>query len=124
MARPAQHLALIDGGEITRRRTAAASALAGSFLAREDAASLLIVGSGHVGGLMAEAYRVVRPIERVMVWNIRRAGAERLAARIGGEAVTRSRRRGRGRPISFHVQLCRASRWCVANGCGRARIST
>ena len=83
-----QHLALIDGGEITRRRTAAASALAGSFLAREDAKSLLIVGSGHVGGLMAEAYRAVRPIERVMVWNIRRAGAERLAARLGAEAVT------------------------------------
>ncbi len=83
-----QHLALIDGGEITRRRTAAASALAGSYLARDDAESLLIVGSGHVGGLMAEAYRVVRPIERVMVWNIRPAGAERLAARLGAEAVT------------------------------------
>jgi ornithine cyclodeaminase len=82
------HLALIDGGEITRRRTAAASALAGSYLARADAASLLIVGSGHVGGLMAEAYRAVRPIARVRIWNIRPAGAERLAARIGAEAVT------------------------------------
>jgi ornithine cyclodeaminase/alanine dehydrogenase-like protein (mu-crystallin family) len=82
-----QHLALIDGGEITRRRTAAASALAASFLAREDAKSLLIIGSGHVGGLMAEAYRAVRSIERVMVWNIRHAGAERLAARLGGEAM-------------------------------------
>ena len=82
------HLALIDGGEITRRRTAAASALAGSYLAREDATSLLIVGSGHVGGLMAEAYRAVRPIARVRVWNIRTAGAERLAARIGAEPVT------------------------------------
>ncbi len=82
-----QHLALIDGSEITRRRTAAASALAGSYLAREDASSLLIVGSGHVAALMAEAYRVVRPIERVRVWNIRAAGAERLAARLGAEAV-------------------------------------
>jgi ornithine cyclodeaminase len=83
-----EHLALIDGSEITRRRTAAASALAGSFLARRDAASLLIVGSGHVAGLMADAYRAVRPIERVMVWNIRPTGAERLAARFGAEAVT------------------------------------
>lgn len=83
-----QHLALIDGSEITRRRTAAASALAGSFLAREDASSLLIVGSGHVAGLMAEAYRVVRPIERVRIWNIRSAGAERLAARLGAEVVS------------------------------------
>ena len=83
-----EHLALIDGAEITRRRTAAASALAGSYLAREDADTLLIVGSGHVAGLMAEAYRVVRPIKRVMIWNIRPAGAERLAARLGAEAVT------------------------------------
>jgi ornithine cyclodeaminase len=80
-----QHLALIDGAEITRRRTAAASALAGSFLAREDAASLLIVGAGHVAGLMAEAYRVVRPIRQVRVWNIRPAGAHRLATKLAGE---------------------------------------
>jgi ornithine cyclodeaminase/alanine dehydrogenase-like protein (mu-crystallin family) len=83
-----EHLALIDGAEITRRRTAAASALAGSYLARDNAETLLIVGSGHVAGLMAEAYRVVRPIKRVMIWNIRPAGAERLAARLGAEAVT------------------------------------
>ena len=80
-----QHLALIDGGEITGRRTAAASALAASFLARDDAVSLLIVGSGHIAGLLAAAYQVVRPIERVRVWNIRPAGAERLAARLREE---------------------------------------
>jgi ornithine cyclodeaminase/alanine dehydrogenase-like protein (mu-crystallin family) len=80
-----QHVALIDGAELTRRRTAAASALAGSFLARDDAASLLIVGSGHIGGLMAAAYREVRPIERVLVWNVREAGAARLVARLRDE---------------------------------------
>jgi ornithine cyclodeaminase len=37
---------------------------------------------------MAEAYRVVRPIKRVLIWNIRPAGAERLASRLGAEAVT------------------------------------
>ena len=93
-----QHLALIDGGEITRRRTAAASALAGSFLAREDATSLLIVGSGHVGGLMAEAYRLVRPIERVMVWNIRPRRCRtscRAAWRRGGDRPRRGGATGR-----------------------------
>ncbi len=80
-----RHVALIDGAELTRRRTAAASALAGSFLARDDAASLLIVGSGHIGGMMPAAYREVRPIERVLVWNIRAAGAVRLAARLRAE---------------------------------------
>jgi len=85
-----QHLAIIDGNEITGRRTAAASALAGRYLARADATRLLIVGSGHVAGLMAEAWRAVRPIASVAVWNVRPAGAERLAAelRAAGYAAT------------------------------------
>lgn len=77
-----RHLALIDGTEITGRRTAAASALAASFLARADAAVLLVVGAGHIAGLIPAAYAVVRPIRNVLVWNIHTAGAERLAARL------------------------------------------
>jgi ornithine cyclodeaminase len=77
-----RHLALIDGTEITGRRTAAASALAASFLARADAAVLLVVGAGHVAGLIPAAYTIVRPIRHVLVWNIRTAGAERLATRL------------------------------------------
>jgi ornithine cyclodeaminase len=50
-----QHLALIDGNELTGRRTAAASALAGTFLARADAATLLIVGAGHIAAMLAPA---------------------------------------------------------------------
>ena len=74
-----EHLAAIDGGALTARRTAAASALAGDYLARADAARLLIVGSGHVAGELAQAWRAVRPIGPVAVWNVRAAGAERLA---------------------------------------------
>lgn len=77
-----QHLAVLDGNELTSRRTAAASALAGRYLAREDASTLLIVGSGHVASLMAAAWRAVRPIRRVLVWNIRHVGAVRLAAEL------------------------------------------
>ena len=61
-------LALIDGDEITARRTAAASALAASMLARVDARHLLVVGAGRVARLLPHAYRAVRPIERVSVW--------------------------------------------------------
>ncbi len=77
-----RHLALIDGNEITGRRTAAASALAGDYLARRDAERLLIVGSGHVAGMMAQAWSAVRPIRTVEVWNRRGAGAEALAGRL------------------------------------------
>jgi ornithine cyclodeaminase len=75
-------LAQLDGNEITARRTAAASALAASFLARPDASRLLIVGAGRVAHLMAEALRAVRPISRVSVWNHRAGGAEALATQL------------------------------------------
>jgi len=80
-----QHLAVIDGNEITGRRTAAASALAGSFLARPDAARLLIAGAGHIAGMMAQAWSAVRPIRTVAVWNPRPARAETLAAALRAE---------------------------------------
>ncbi|HYZ22587.1 MAG TPA: ornithine cyclodeaminase family protein, partial [Rhodopila sp.] len=73
-------LALLDGDVLTARRTAAASALAGSFLARADASRLLVVGAGRVGSLMAEAHRSVRPIREVEVWNPTPARSGRLAA--------------------------------------------
>ena len=61
-------LALIDGGEITARRTAAASALAASWLARADAKHLLVVGAGRVARLLPEAHGAVRALEKVTVW--------------------------------------------------------
>lgn len=72
-------LALIDGGELTARRTAAASALAASYLARADARHLLIVGAGRVGGLLAQAHRVVRDIDQVTVWSRNATHAQTLA---------------------------------------------
>ena len=75
-----RHLAIIDGNELTARRTAAASALAGDYLARPDASHLLVVGAGHVARMLAPAWAAVRPIRQVTVWNRSAAGAERLAA--------------------------------------------
>lgn len=73
-------LAQLDGNEITSRRTAAAAALAASYLARGDARRLLILGSGRVAALLADAMRAVRPIDEVVVWNHRPASAQALAA--------------------------------------------
>jgi len=72
-------LALIDGDEITARRTVAASALAASYLARSDAQHLLVVGAGRVAQLLPRAYRAVRGITRVSVWARNAAQAEGLA---------------------------------------------
>ena len=80
-------LALIDGGEITARRTAAASALAASRLARADARRQLIVGAGRVGGLLAQAYRAVRKIDDVMVWSRDEQSALRLVVRLAADGI-------------------------------------
>ncbi|MGN6821040.1 MAG: ornithine cyclodeaminase family protein [Sphingomonas sp.] len=75
-------LALLDGNEITARRTIAASALAATFLARRDASRLLVVGAGKIAALAALAYAAVRPIRQVAIWNRDVAKAERLAAEL------------------------------------------
>ncbi|WP_026619421.1 alanine dehydrogenase [Ensifer sp. WSM1721] len=61
-------LAILDGGELTARRTAAASALAARYLARQDASSMLMVGTGRLSTNVIEAHASVRPIRKVAVW--------------------------------------------------------
>ena len=80
-------LALIDGDQITARRTAAASALAASWLARAEARHLLVVGAGRVARLLPAAYRAVRAIERVTVWARRADEADALARALSAAGV-------------------------------------
>ncbi|MBL8331919.1 MAG: ornithine cyclodeaminase family protein [Rubrivivax sp.] len=81
-------LAQMDGGVLTSRRTVAASALAADHLARPDARTLLVVGSGQLAKLVPEAMRSVRPsIDRVRVWNHRPEGARRLADQWRGQGL-------------------------------------
>ncbi|HEY4030630.1 MAG TPA: ornithine cyclodeaminase family protein [Caulobacteraceae bacterium] len=72
-------LALIDGDQITARRTAAVAALAASYLALPEASGLLVVGAGRVASLIAPAMREVRSIRAVTVWDIDPAKAHALA---------------------------------------------
>lgn len=72
-------LALLDAAALTTRRTAAASALAARHLAREDAETLLVCGSGRLARALPRAYAEIRPLRRVRVW-ARRADAARETA--------------------------------------------
>jgi len=80
-------VAVMDGTELTRRRTAAASALAADYLARKDASTLLLVGAGALAVHFAKAHAAVRPIKRVLVFNRTPEKAVAVARAIGGEAV-------------------------------------
>lgn len=81
------HRLLLDGTSLTARRTAAASALAARFLAPADARTLLILGAGRVAAELPAAFRAVRGIERVLIWNHTAPGAERLAAQLDAAGV-------------------------------------
>jgi ornithine cyclodeaminase len=75
-------LATIAGDVLTARRTAATSALAASYLARDDATNLLVLGSGRIASILPEAYRAVRDIRRIGVWNVNADSASRMVARL------------------------------------------
>lgn len=77
-----QATALLDGTSVTQLRTAAASALASSYLSRADSTHLAIVGTGALAPYMALAHCCVRPIERVEVWGRRQPRALATAAKI------------------------------------------
>jgi len=61
-------LAVIDGTELTLRRTAAAAALAARILARPDSKRLLIVGTGALSAHLAMAHRSVFDVSEITVW--------------------------------------------------------
>ena len=80
-------LALVDGRYITEARTAAVSAVSVRLLAREDAATLAIIGTGVQARSHLEAIALVRRLEAVRVWSPdeerRRAYAREARAHAG-----------------------------------------
>jgi ornithine cyclodeaminase len=80
--------AVLDGTELTRRRTAAASALAASLLAAPDASRLLMVGTGALAPHLIDTHALVRPIREVRVWGRRPERAAAVAASLAGRGFT------------------------------------
>lgn len=73
-------LAILDSIEITRVRTAAATAVAARHLAREDARVATICGCGVQGRAQLEALSRVCALERVYAYDVAAEIAERFAA--------------------------------------------
>ena len=72
-------LAMIDGPTLTVKRTAAASALASSYLSRPDCERLLMIGTGALAPQLIMAHAAVRPICNVLIWGRHPEKAARLA---------------------------------------------
>jgi len=83
---------VMDGVALTLRRTACASALAASYLARADAAVMVMVGAGALAPHLVKAHAAARPIRRITIWNrhIERAATLADSLRGDGFAATAS----------------------------------
>lgn len=72
--------AVLDGAELTVRRTACASALASRYLSRQDSERLLMVGTGKLAPHLIAAHASQRPLSKVLIWGRTAEKAERLAS--------------------------------------------
>ncbi len=80
-------LAVLDGTALTLRRTAAASALAASFLARENSAVHLMVGTGALAPHLIKAHASMRPIRETRIWGRSPEKAAALAASLAASGT-------------------------------------
>ncbi len=79
--------AQIDAKALTAKRTAATSALASSFLSREDSSTLLMVGTGALSPELIQAHCAVRPINNVLVWGRNPEKAQAICDNLSIEGV-------------------------------------
>lgn len=77
-------IAVIEGRSLTFWRTAAMTALAADYLARGDAARLLVCGTGNLSSYLALAHAAVRPFREIAIWGRNEAKATRVVHELRG----------------------------------------
>ncbi|MBL8386110.1 MAG: ornithine cyclodeaminase family protein [Burkholderiales bacterium] len=80
-------VAVIDGTELTLRRTAAAAALAARLLARRGRLRLAVLGTGALAPELAEAHAAVLDLDAITVWGRNPAHAQAVVARLGARGI-------------------------------------
>jgi ornithine cyclodeaminase len=93
-----QPLTTMDGARMTVWRTAAASALASTYLSRPESSTLTMIGAGALSPFMIRAHMAVRPIQEVFLWNHNIRKAHELAEQLRSE----------GLPVTSHPDLVSA----------------
>ena len=102
----------MDGRTLTLFRTAAASVLAATYLARPESKRLLLVGTGHLAPYIVRTYVEVLNIKEVLVWGRNSKKAFNLAGRL----------RKRGIEANSIAELEAGVRWADIISC--ATMST
>ena len=91
--------AILDGRYITEARTAAVSAVSAKKLAREDSATLAILGSGVQARSHVEALRHVRSFREIRAWSPTRANLDKFADECGARAMDSAEAAVRGSDV-------------------------
>ena len=78
-------LALVDGTTVTFWRTAGISGLATRLLARKNAETLLLLGTGNLATYIIRANASVRPLKRVLVWGRTASNAGKVVDQMSSE---------------------------------------
>lgn len=99
--------AILDGSELTLRRTGAASALASRYLSPPDASRLLMVGTGKLAPHLIESHVLVRPIREVRIWGRRTERAQTLAASMASHDLS----------VEYTEDLKAATQWADIVSC-------
>ncbi len=79
---------ILDAKALTNKRTAAASALASSYLSRKNSKKLLLIGTGALAPDLIRAHCSVRAIETVYVWGRNFEKACLIANQFSTEKIT------------------------------------
>lgn len=80
-------LAVLDGTELTLRRTAAAAALAARILARRSSRTLAILGTGALAVPLALAHASAMDLPQIWVWGRNLAKAEGIVERLASQGL-------------------------------------
>ncbi len=81
-ANTGQVLAVMGAAYLTSVRTACTSALAAKYLARQDAETLLVVGTGKVAFHLVQAHCKIRNYRRIIIWGRNVDKASKMSAKL------------------------------------------
>ena len=82
-----QMLSCMEGGRLGQIRTGAASGLATRYMAREDAATVGVIGTGGQARTQLEAVCAVRQVRKVKVFSRRQERREQFAQRMNESLI-------------------------------------
>lgn len=98
--------AVLNGTELTLRRTAALAALATERLAARPGGRLLVMGTGALSLAMIEAHHALGPWHSVSVWGRTQSRAEEIAGRAADRGVVVEAERDAERAVRAADVIC------------------